>query len=309
MEGFAEPEVLEDEQRDYCSEPLVIATDKQPPPSLPTPPPKSEPEGCVCKTGKIGIKDSDDVRQGKIDFEDALQNSFFVRRTSSMDARTKRDLPNIEDNNQQQLLEVTSFEELMKLHAEQEEGRSGKPGSFLHNFPTFLKRPKFNLFAVKQAFYREVKENRLVVRDLKYFTKYRVNVRACRALIEKENFTYPHCSLNNVFYVRTRKDGESIETAFFRNFDCMFALGFYRFGGQDSRFDFDPRFGQRDRGGNPFKMGRARSSQRIDIDLPDRVPSRGQRQVQTRSRVHHRPKICRAKEGIRFEFAAGELQR
>lgn len=61
---------------------LVIGTDKQPPPTEPpTITTLKNAQGCVCKESeKAKMTDTDAVRQQKIAFEDALQNSFFVRR-------------------------------------------------------------------------------------------------------------------------------------------------------------------------------------------------------------------------------------
>lgn len=60
---------------------LVMGTDTGPPPTVPTIIANSDPNNCTCaKSQKSGVKETDDVRQDKIDFEDALQNALFIRR-------------------------------------------------------------------------------------------------------------------------------------------------------------------------------------------------------------------------------------
>ncbi|EEB18223.1 Insulin receptor precursor, putative [Pediculus humanus corporis] len=180
---FVEAEAMEDhpKSRDFCSEPLVIATKKLEIPTSPPPAVKTSSDSCACEAPrKVDLKVSEAVRDSEIYFENALQNSFIVRscyhhyhyflsffRTDNK--RTKREM-NYAEGSHPQILQKNHFFN---------EGVGGK------SFGNTKKE--------KVSFTFEVRTNKLVVRNLNYFTNYKIQVQACRAVVEGENGVHSPC--------------------------------------------------------------------------------------------------------------------
>ncbi|KAK6624304.1 hypothetical protein RUM44_011163 [Polyplax serrata] len=182
-----EAEAMEDrpKSRDFCSEPLVIATKKLEISTLPPPISKSSTDSCTCEVPrKVDMKASEAVRDSEIYFENALQNSFIVRRSDNK--RNKREMSYAEGSHPQILQKNNLFND----------GGKSSGGNAKKGEPS----------GKKITFSFEVRTNKLVVRNLKYFTNYKIKVQACRAVVEGEEGRHSPCSPSETYYVRTKRN-------------------------------------------------------------------------------------------------------
>lgn len=102
ISGFVKKEKI-NEDKDFCFESKTTvllrtsmvsknnvgivaftAAEKELPPPIPKIVPKPDANNCACEVPQItdrgGIRDTEDIRLSKIEFEDALQNAIFVKR-------------------------------------------------------------------------------------------------------------------------------------------------------------------------------------------------------------------------------------
>ncbi|KAL0278477.1 UNVERIFIED_CONTAM: hypothetical protein PYX00_000292 [Menopon gallinae] len=182
ISGFAKKELI-NEEKDFCFE----TAEKELPPPIPKILPKPDTNNCACEAPPVergGIRDTEDIRLSKIEFEDALQNAIFVKRTNT--ARRKREMTYTDSNHQQQLVhQSTSF--AGKSIMEKEEAADSLAFSQVAPLTT----------------------TQIVIKNLNYFTNYRIEVRACRALVDTEDGKDPPCSENNTIDIRTKKNDKA----------------------------------------------------------------------------------------------------
>uniref|UniRef100_A0A1B6DYS9 Tyrosine-protein kinase receptor n=1 Tax=Clastoptera arizonana TaxID=38151 RepID=A0A1B6DYS9_9HEMI len=205
------------EQRNYCSEPLVVM-EKQP--AQPPPDEEHSSEGtttaeggiCDCKKDENDKlkkeKDKEKEIQFQILFEDALHNQVFIKRTGFAD------LPDNGDTSPSPSANNRPSREKREISYREQKGLQG------NHFPSTSEREKQNpISKIAQSKNKIVNNgyesfehvvwsrNNLVVKNLRHYAIYTISVIACRERIPQERPDAGNCSAKSIVSARTQQLG------------------------------------------------------------------------------------------------------